>query len=339
MKLIPLILALSCVLLFQAGGSRAEDPKVDLPETKVVLRISREFIYELTAKRFQRDVPVALNAGGVAVAGTAHVDGATSVEIQGSENACSFELGVQGQVSTHLVATVRAVELQLHGSAPFSARRRIVFEDIAFSAHPAEVTTDYHSTIDRICTVRPGLLGAMTRGIASSKARRTLPESDVQAAAEIRTRLTEAIEKESDDLLILLNKVGAIVKEGEQLLREEKLLSARSVQHYLAATPKSLYISVGPPGHRIAKLPRLNASDRQPIELWVAIKKPGKTDRFSPVLENWKLVKPFLLPRIAQRSPESAKILDQVQIRKVEDWHVVTFAPDLLDSLENASTK
>ena len=119
----------------------------------------------------------------------------------------------------------------------------------------------------------------------------------------------------------------------EQLLREEKLLSARSDEHYLAATERSLYISIGPPNHRIARLPRLQASERQPIELWVAIQKPGQPARLNPVLSNWKLGKPFILPRIAEHSPEAAKILDEVQVRPVDGWYVVTFAPHLLESL------
>ena len=333
MQLLSTFLVATYLPLMAIPYSADAEPTIDLPETRVVLRISREFIYELTRQRFQKDVPVSLISGNAVVQGTANAEGTTDIEIQASENACSFDLIVRGNVTTRLVASTGGVQLRLHGDAPFTASRRVLFEDVAFTARRAEVATSYHSTIEGICAFQGGLIGAVKRGVASSTARWTIPGSDLQAGEEVRARLIDAIDSESDGLLITLNKVGAIVKEGEQLLRDEKLLSSRSVQHYLAATPRSLYISLGPPGHRIAKLPRLTAPERQPIELWVAIRKPGKVDRFSSVLANWKLVKPFILPRIAERSPEAAKLLDQVEIRKVQDWHVLTFAPELLKSL------
>jgi hypothetical protein len=326
-------IALSAVLFLQQLPVEAQQPAPDLPETKVVLRISREFIHELTAKQVQRDVPIDMNSNGVAVTGTAHAEGTTDVKIQASDYACDFDLVLNGLVSTQLVATDRSVRIHLQGTAPFSARRRIVFADDAFTGHKVEVDTSYRSTIGAICSSRNGLIGEMVRTTATWRTRRVLPEEDLHAADEVRFRLSAAIEKETDELLTTLNRIGSIVKQGEEVLREEKLISARSVQHYLAATERSIYISIGPPEHRIAKLPRVSASERAPIELWVAIKKPGKKDAFSPILANWKLVKPLILPRIAKRSPETAKILDQVQVRTVEDWHVLTFAPSLLESL------
>ena len=333
MKCMTRTIALSALLLLHVLPVEAQQPAPALPETKVVLRISREFIHELTAKQVNRDVPIDLNSKSVAITGTAHAEGTTDVKIKASDNACDFELVLDGRVSTQLVATDRSVQVHLQGTAPFKARRRIVFADDAFSGHKVEVDTSYRSTIEAICSSRNGLIGDMVRTTATWRTRRVLPEEDLRAADEVRSRLSAAIEKETDELLATLNRIGSIVKQGEEVLREEKLISARSVQHYLAATERSIYISIGPPEHRMAKLPILTASERAPIELWVAIKKPGKKDAFSPVLENWKLVKPFILPRIAKRSPETAKILDLVQVRTVDNWHVLTFAPDLLGSL------
>ena len=321
-------------ILYCGPTSAAGQPAPELPETRIVLRISRTFIRELTAKEFQRDVPVEMNEGQTAVKGTAHAEGVTDVQIQANDNACSFDLVVNGRVSTRLTATTRAVQVRLQGNAPFEARRRIAFEDVAFSARPVAVTTNYQSNMEGICSFRPGLVGAFARGVAAATVRNRLGEYDQEAGAEVRQRLTAAIEAENDEMLTTLNKICALVKEGEQLLREEQVLSARNVHHYVAATEKNLYISLGPPNHRIAQLPRLQPSEREPIELWVGIRKAGKPDRFSPIIANWRFVKPFILPRIAKQSPETARILDQVQVRQVGDWHVLTFAPDLLKSLE-----
>jgi hypothetical protein len=333
MNFVHLVVGISAMLFLQSVRIEAQQPAADLPETKLVLRVSREFIHELTAKQFKRDEPIEMDFTGTVVTGSAQANGTTDVRIKASDNSCDFDLIVNGQVTTQLVATSRSVQMNFRGCAPFKGRRRVVFDEIFFSGRKVEVEATYHSTLDRICSFRSGLIGVLVRGASKSMIRRSLAEDDLKADDEVRTKLTAAIEKESDGFLATLNKVGSIVKQGEELLREEKLLSARSVQHYLAATERSLYISVGPPQHQIARLPRLRASEREPIELWVAIRKEGKPDRFSPILEHWKLVKPFILSRIAKQSPESAKILDQVHVKTVEGWHVLTFAPNFLDSL------
>ena len=90
-------------------------------------------------------------------------------------------------------------------------------------------------------------------------------------------------------------------------------------------------MSIGPPEQRIPSLPRLDVSKRGPIELWIAIKKASKEDLLNPVLEHWNLIKPFVLERIALRSPELVKIVEHVQVESVEGWYVVTFAPKLLE--------
>jgi hypothetical protein len=48
-------------------------------------------------------------------------------------------------------------------------------------------------------------------------------------------------------------------------------------------------------------------------------------------LKHWDLIKPLVLQRIALRSPELGKIVEQVQVDSVAGWYVVTFAPKLLE--------
>ena len=330
MKILPHLLVISATLLLQGAPAVAQQSDKPLPETKVVLRISREFIHELTGKQFKRDQRIDKNAFGAAVEGNAQVDGTFDVKLQKSESAGDFDLLVNGDVLTEVVATSRPVQVYAHGVAAFTGRRRIAFDGNAFAGQAIEMNVTYRSSIDQIRAVRGGLIGALARNIASPGVRRNLPEADAQAENEIRTQLITAIEKETDHLLLTMNKVGPLLKQGEKMLREEKVLSAGSVQHYLAATEQHLYMSIGPPGRRMPKLPALDVSKRGPIELWIAIKNAGKEDLLNPALENWNLVKPYVLQRVALRSPELAKIVEQVQVETVDGWHVVTFAPKLL---------
>jgi hypothetical protein len=78
-------------------------------------------------------------------------------------------------------------------------------------------------------------------------------------------------------------------------------------------------------------LPRLDVSKRGPVELWIAIDKANKQDLFGPALEHWSLIRPFVLQRIKRDTPELSKIIEQVQVVSVDGWHVVTFAPKLLE--------
>ncbi|HEV3438321.1 MAG TPA: hypothetical protein VG122_13235, partial [Gemmata sp.] len=144
-------------------------------------------------------------------------------------------------------------------------------------------------------------------------------------------RLTIAIGKETDQILATMNKVGPLLKKGEEILREQKVLSASSVQQYLATTEEHLYLSIGPPEHRIPSLPKLNASKRGPIEMWIAIEKASKDELRNSILQNWSIAKPFILQRIGKNSPELVKIVEQVQVEVVEGWYVVTIAPKLLE--------
>jgi hypothetical protein len=326
MKFLPHLVASAAMHLLLVAPAGAQP----LPETKVVLRISREFILELTGKQFKREQRIDKNALGAAVEGSAQVDGTFDVKLQKSDVAGDFDLMVNGEVLTQVVATSRPVRVYAHGAATFSGSRRVAFDGNAFTGQAIEINVAYHSNIDQICSVRGGLIGTLARNIASPTVRRNLPAADAQAGDEIRAQMTAAIEKETAQLLATMNKVGPLLKQGEKLLREEKVLSAASVQHYLAATEQHLYMSIGPPGERIPTLPALDVSKRGPIELWIAIKKANKEDFLNPVLEHWNLIKPFVLQRIARRSPELVKIIEHVQVESVEGWYVVTFAPKLL---------
>jgi hypothetical protein len=330
MKITSHLVVLFAIHLVQGEQAEAQQPAKPLPETKVILRISREFIFQLTGKQFKRDEPIDKNTAGGTVEGSAHVDGTYDVKLQESDNACEFDLFVNGEVLTQVVASSRPVQVHAHGIAAFSGRRRISFDGNAFAGQAIDMNVTYCSSIDSICSFRGGLIGALTRGIARPIVRGKLPESDRQAGDEIHTRLTTAIEKDTDQLIVTMNKVGPLLKKGEEALRKEKVLSVTGVQHYLAATKQHLYMSIGSPGRRIPSLPTLDASKRGPIELWVAINKANKEDLLSPVLEHWNLIKPLVLERMAKRSPDLVKILDHVQVESVEGWHVVLFAPKLL---------
>ncbi len=331
MKYMPLLVVFSAIPLLQGVRAEAQEPNKLLPETKVVLRISRQFIRELTGKQFERDEPIDKNSFRATIQGCAHAAGTFYVKLQKSPSTIDFDFLVQGEVLTQVVASRRLVQVHGHGVAWFNGRQHVVFDGNAFTGEALDITATYRSSIDRACSLQGSLAGSLRRGIALRSARRNLPESEQEAENELRTQLTVAIGKETEQIITTMNKLGPLLKKGEEILREQKVLPVSSVQHYLATTDEHLYLSIGPPRHRIPSLPELDATTRGPVEMWVAIEKASKDDLRNSILQNWEIAKPFILKRIGKDTPELAKIVEQVQVEVVEGWYVVAIAPKLLE--------
>jgi hypothetical protein len=326
MKFLPQLVVISAIHLLQGMQAEAQEPIKLLPETKVVLRISREFFREITGKQFERDEPIAKNSFGVSVQGIARAKGTFDVKLQKSSSAIDFDFLVKGEVLTQVVGTKGLVQVHGHGIAGFNGRRRVVFDGNAFTGQALEVSATYHTSLDRACSVRRGLIGSLTRGIALRTVRRDLPESNQEAENDLRARLTNSIGKETDQILETMNKIGPLLKKGEEILREQKLLSVGSVQYYLATTDEHLYLSIGPPEHRIPILPKLDSTKRGPIEMWIAIENASQDELRDTLLQDWSMAQPFILQLIGEDSPKLVNTVEQVQVQVavVEGWYVAT---------------
>jgi len=150
MTFVPHLVVVFAMHLPQGVQAEAQQPAKLLPETKVVLRISRQFILELTGKQFKRDEPIDKNAFGAIVKGNAHADGTYDVKLQKSDKLSDFDILVNGEVLTQVVATSRPVQVSAHGVAAFSGRRRIAFDGNAFTGQAIEMNATYGSSIDQI---------------------------------------------------------------------------------------------------------------------------------------------------------------------------------------------
>ena len=181
MKFLSQFLFISAYSLLQGVQAEAQEPTKSLPKTKVVLRISRQFIRELTGKQFERNEPIAKYSNGATVQGCAHAEGTFDVKLQKSANDIDFDFLVKGEVSTQVVATRRLVQVLGHGVAGFTGRQRVVFDGNAFTGQSVEINATYHYSLDRACSFRGGLSGSLTRGIALRTARRNLPEYEQEA--------------------------------------------------------------------------------------------------------------------------------------------------------------
>ena len=314
----------------------AQEPGKPLPETRIVLRVSGKFIQELVGDGFERDEPVDAHVDGVAVAGTAHVSGNFHITLHENETESDFDVLVKGEVLTELAATRRPVVVQVHGSAPFSARRRVVNKDEQFVAQALTMEVRNHFTLDEIDSFRGGLRGALTRRIARPFVRRGVADGDRRADDAIRTQMTQALEAELDKLVAAMNQIPPLVEQAHDLIILENNPPPKGLCAYRAATKDHLLLSIGAPDHRIPDLPKLDKDKRAPLELWIGVAKNAHTEeRRKFIFANKRLIAPYLRDQLQTRAPELmkeldeplARLLDDVQVHEMPGWHVLTFAP------------
>jgi len=316
--------------------AHAQEPGKPLPETRIVLRVSGKFIQGLLGVRFQRDELISENVNGIAVTGTARVAGKLHVRLHESDTESNFDVLVRGEVLSQLAAKSRPVVVLAHGSAPFSACQTIVHQDPLFMAQTLTMDVQNHFTLDEICSCRGGLTGALTRRIARPFVRRGLADGDRQADKKIRTEMTPVLETELGKFVVVLNKISPLVKKAHELIILEYKAPPDGERFYRAATKEHLLISIGEPNQRIPRLPNLDNDKQAPLELWIGVARNASAEaRRKFILQNWRLITPFLRAQLQRRLPQLTKeldepldhLLEEVQIHEMPGWHVLTFAP------------
>jgi hypothetical protein len=317
-------------------AAQAQEPGKPLPESRIVLRVSDKFIQGLLGVRFQRDEAIGEKVNGIAVTGAARVTGKLYVRLHESNTESNFDVLIHGEVLSQLTATRRPVVVLAHGTAPFSACQPIVHQDHQFMRQALTVDVRNHFALDEICSFRGGLTGAFTQRIARPFARRGLADGDSQANEKIRAEMTPVLETEMGKLVAVLNKIPPLVKKAHELIILESKLPPDGVRVYRAATKEHLLISIGKPNLRIPKLPNLDKDKQAPLELWIGVaRNVNREERRKFILQNWRLITPFLRAQLQSRSPQLTKeqdetldhLLEEVQIHEMPGWHVVTFAP------------
>ena len=317
-------------------AAHAQELGKPLAETRIVLRISGKFIQRLVGVAFQRDETIGVDVNGIAVTGTARVAGKLHVRLHESNTQSNFDVLIRGEVLSQLAATRRPVVVLTHGTAPFSVCQPIVQQDQQFMAQTPSMDVRNHFTLDQICSYRDGLTGSLARRIARPYVRRGLADGDSQADEKIRTDMTPVLDTEMGKLVMVLSKIPPLVQKGYELIIQENKLSPEGVRFYHAATKEHLLISFGKPNQRIPSLPNLDKDKQAPLELWIGVSKnASKEERRKFILQNWRLITPYLRAQLQVRSPQMTeeldepldRLLEEVQIHEMPGWHILTFAP------------
>jgi hypothetical protein len=339
-RLRPLLVGIALVsaAILPLLPSTGQEPAAAPQPTRIVLRVSTDFIQKLMGASVARDEAVQAMAGDTPVTGTAHVSARFHLEVHESKTENDFDVVALGDIATQLTATRPALFADFHGDAPILARRPIVHRGDRFVGDAVTIEVQNRFTLDDIRPHHGGMTGLAIRSATRPFLRRAVSDGDCQANDEIRRRMTQSLTVELDKLAETLNQIPPLVKKGYDVLILEGGNPPPGVQEYRAATPHHLLFSIAGPGRRIPDLPTLPRDQQAPLELWVGVSKNAFTEvRRNFLVQNWRMVTPYLRDQLLHRSPELAKevaeplerLLDEVRIQEADGWHVIALGPKI----------
>jgi len=305
---------------FPTGGEKAADPV----ETKVVLRISKEFIEKHSPPPVEHVAPVDRCLFGSHVTGTAFTRGQASLAMHADESRAVFVLHFTGTTTTRTVAKKRPVAASNTGVAPFDVHREIRFDGMQFSEGPESIEASYSSRLDSLCGP-PGLRGRIVRAIARPQLEELRPRADAIGLADTKATVLESFGKETDRLVDDLND-RVPWKQTLNLLGPRR---PDSVPHF-ASTKEWILASPGPKDAKIPELPEESAKMKAPIELWIH----GTPDAATVVkiVALWNVVNGGL-NRFRDAAPGAAPKITDIKPDVVGEWWVMRVGADVLEKV------
>jgi len=299
-----------------------EEPKGEIKETRVVLRISREFIRNHAIPSIEEVTAINMCRFGAHVTGTAKTTGQTTINMVVRERDAVFTFHFKGTTLTKTVATKHPVAIYSSGRTDFVAQREIHFDGVLFSHRPATIEATYCSTIDCLATP-PRLIGRIARAKAIPEIQRLKPASDALDLSDTKTQVLAAFDRESEKLVTDLNKVAPWEQTINLLVPRTKewITHVSSTSDYLMASP-------GPKDSTIPVLPKEFLSMKAPLELWIHGQPVGDPSR--KIVESWSTVQRGLDRFRGLVSGKEAKV-EGVSFTAVGEWWVLKVGEDLLE--------
>ena len=292
-------------------------------QTRVVLRISKQFIQEHAPPAVEEGSRVDRCLFGARVTGTAITRGRPTLTMDTDHERPVFTLHFKGTTSTRTVATKPPVKAYNTGAGQFDVHREIRFDGTQFSEGAESIEASYSSRLEGLATP-PGLRGRLVRRFALPEIARTRPQADAIALSDMKVTLLTAFGQHTDKLVDELN-ANVPWKQSLALLGPQQ---SGWVSHF-ASTEDWIVTSPGPADAKVPELPEEAAEAKAPLELWVH----GKPSEMSAtkLVTLWSTVH-VGLNRFRDLAPAGAK--DAVADLKpvVEgDWWVLRIGSDILE--------
>ena len=293
-------------------------------ETKVVLRVSKEFIRQHAPPVVEHVAPVNKCLFGSRVTGTAYTRGRPALTMDTDHSKPVFTLHFKGTTTTKTVASKHPVKAYNTGLATFDVHRQIRFDGMQFSEGPESIEASYSSTLDCLATP-PGLRGRIVRKFAMPQIEAMKPKADAIALADTKASVLESFGRHSDELVSDLNS-RLPWKQTVALLMPQ---DTPWIGHF-ASTQDWILASPGPKDAGIPELPAEEAKVQAPIELWIH-GKPGDGTA-AKVVAIWSAVH-FGLDKFRPAAAQNGVTLEDIKPAIVGDWWVLRVGADLIEGL------
>ena len=248
LKLLPCSAILS--LLWIGGSSQADEQPAPAKETRIVLRISKEFIRRHAPPAITEVSPINRCMFGAHVTGQSNTSGQIQIEMVPHDRDAVFTLRFSGTTTTKTVATRNPVEVYESGKTVFEAQRKITFNGLRFSEGPITIKTSYSSSFDGLATPR-GLRGLIARKVAIARVARTQPQSDAIGLQDTTNQVVAGFNKATEELLKDLNKMVPIDQTINLFIPKTK-----DWIYHLGSTKDYIFASPGPKDAKIPVLPK-----------------------------------------------------------------------------------
>lgn len=299
----------------------ADDGSTD---SKIVLRISKDFIRQHAPPTVDHVAPVNKCLFGSRVTGTAYTKGRPALTMDTDHSKPVFTLHFKGTTTTKTVASKHPIKAYNTGTAVFDVHRQIRFDGMQFSEGPESIEATYTSRLDGLATP-PGLRGRIVRKFAMPQIEAMKPKADAIALADTKATVLEAFGKHSDELVSDLNR-RLPWKQTVALLMPQ---DTQWVGHF-ASTEDWILASPGPENAGIPQLPDEETKVQTPIELWVH-GKPGDGTA-AKVIAIWSAVH-FGLDTFRKPASQGGVKLEDIKPAFVGEWWVLRVGEDLVEGL------
>jgi hypothetical protein len=293
-------------------------------ETKIVLRVSKEFVRQHAPPTVEHVAPVNKCLFGSRVTGTAFTRGQPALTMNTDHEKPVFTLHFKGTTTTKTVASKHPVKAYNTGVAVFDVHREIRFDGMQFVEGPESIEATYSSRLDGLATP-PGLRGRIVRRFATPQIEAMKPKADAIALADTKATVLEAFGKHSDELVSDLNARLPWKQTLSLLMPDDTTWSG-----HFASTQDWILASPGPKEAGIPQLPEEESKLGAPIELWVH-GKPGDGTA-AKVIAMWSAVH-VGLDTFRESAPQRAVKLEDIKPAIVGDWWVLRVGADLVEGL------
>ena len=293
-------------------------------ETKIVLRISKDFIRQHAPPAVEHVAPVNKCLFGSRVTGTAYTRGRPALTIDTDHSRPVFTLHFKGTTTTKTVASKHPVKAFSTGVAQFDVHRQIRFDGMQFSEGPESIEATYSSMLDCVATP-PGLRGRIVRKFAMPQIEAMKPKADAIALADTKATVLEAFSKHTDELVSDLNSRLPWKQTVALLMPQDTQWTG-----HFASTKDWILASPGPSDAGIPDLPPDESKVQTPIEIWVH-GKPGDGTA-AKVVAIWNAVH-FGLDKFRDAAPQKAVKLEDIKPSMIGDWWVLQVGADLVEGL------